>query len=163
MIIGTAGSAHDLCLHSMWSHSSQPCDSSKHFSLPVLTCIHLVYCSENGRSLKVWALNQCGQFSLPPTAILKITPEHLAEHTTCVCSSQYQRSLCIWHQDIPEYKLVQILEYYPHVFSFVIISVLYHMLFCHAKNLKVVKEVMEESAALWLEQLTLLKSTAQQQ
>lgn len=58
---------------------------------------------------------------------------------------------------------MQILDYYLHVFSFVIISVLYHMLFCHAENLKVAKEVMEEGAALRLEQLTLLKSTAQQQ
>lgn len=37
------------------------------------------------------------------------------------------------------------------------------MLFCHAEKLKVVKEGMEKSAALQLEQLTLLESTAQQQ
>lgn len=37
------------------------------------------------------------------------------------------------------------------------------MIFCHAEKLKVVKESMKESAALQLEQLTLLKSTAQQQ
>ena len=37
------------------------------------------------------------------------------------------------------------------------------MLFCHAEKLKAVKEGMEGSAALQLEWLTSLKSTAQQE
>lgn len=119
MIIGTAGSAHDLCLHSLGSHSSQPCDSSKHFSLAALTCSHWVYCLENGRRPAVCALNHFGQFSFPPAAILKNIPKCLAEHATRI-PFPYQGSLCIQHRDIQEHKVVQILDYYPHLFFFIL-------------------------------------------